>query len=114
MSRLYRANVMIENSNPDRETEIATSLMEFWGFEDVIAGDNELASDADGYLTGGMSEEEFARELTQCVWKANLGFCEVFVTMTYLEELPCENYVFDSQNEYAEWHKTSGDGGSVS
>jgi len=38
-----------------------------------------------------------------------MGFCEVAVTMTYLEDLPSEDYVFSAKNEYDEWIKTSGD-----
>ena len=112
MSRMYRVNVRINKPNPGRETAIAEALMDFWGFEDVVANGNELASDADGNLTGGTTEEEFARELTQRVWAVNRGFCEVAVNMTYLEQLPSEDYVFDSQDECDKWLKTSGDGRS--
>lgn len=114
MSRMYRANVSIQKPTSGRETAIAEALMDFWGFEDVVAIGNELVSDADGNLTGGTTEDEFARELAQCVWAANQGFCEVAVNMAYLEELPSEDYVFASQDEYDEWLKTSGDGRSVS
>ncbi len=109
MSRMYRANVRIKKPNPGCETGIAEALMDFWGFEDVVATPDGLASDADGNLTGGTTEDEFARELAQRVWAANQGFCEVAVNMTYLEVLPSEDYVFASQDEYDEWLKTSGD-----
>ncbi len=114
MSRMYRVNVRITKPNPGRETAIAETLMEFWGFEDVVAIPDGLVSDADGNLTGGTTEDEFARELAQCVWAANQGVCKVAVNMTYLEVLPSEDYVFSSQDEYDEWLKTSGDGRSVS
>ena len=74
---------------------------------------NELVSDADGNLTGGTTEDEFARELAQCVWAANKGFCKVEVCMTYLEDSPSEDYVFSIQDEYDEWLKTTGDARSV-
>ncbi len=112
MSRYYRANVRINKPNPGRETAIAEALMDYWEFEDVVTAPDGLVSDADGNLTGGTTEEEFARELTQRVWAANQGFCKVAVNMTYLEELPSEDYVFGSQDEYDEWLKTTGDGRS--
>ena len=114
MSRMYRVNVRIKNPTPGREAGIAETMMEFWGFEDVVATPDGLVSDADGNLTGGTAEDEFARELAHCVWAANQGFCKVAVNMTYLEELPSEDYVFASQDEYDEWLKTSGGGRSVS
>ncbi len=110
MSRMYRANVSIAKPRSGRETAIAEALMDFWGFEDVVAIGNELVSDADGNLTGGTTEDEFARELAQRVWAANQGFCEVAVNMTYLEVWPSEDYVFASQDEYDQWLKTSSDG----
>jgi hypothetical protein len=114
MSRYYRANVRINKPNPGRETAIAEALMDYWEFEDVATAPDGLVSDADNYLTGGTTEDEFARDLARCVWAANQGFCKVAVNMTYLEELPSEDYVFDSQDEYDEWLKTTGDGRSVS
>ena len=114
MSRMYRANVSIAKPKPGRETAIAEALMDFWGFEDVVATPDGLVSDADGNLTGGTTEDEFAGELARCVWAANQGFCNVVVNMTYLEELPSEEYEFSSQDECDEWLKTSGDGRSVS
>ena len=110
MSRMYRANVSIAKPRSGRETAIAEALMDFWGFEDVVATRDGLVSEADNNLTGGTTEDEFARELTRRVWAANQGFCKVAVNMTYLEELPSEDYVFASQDEYDEWLKTSGNG----
>ena len=107
MSRYYRANVSITKPRSGRETAIAEALMDFWGFEDLIASSDGLVSEADGNLAGGRTEDEFARELAQCVWAANQGFCNVAVNMTYLEELPSEEYVFDRQDEHDEWLKES-------
>ena len=114
MSRFYRANVSIQKPRSGRETAIAEALMDFWGFEDVVATRDGLSTEAEESLCAGTSEEEFARELTQCVWASNRGFCEVVVVMTYLENLPCEEYVFDSEDKYDEWLKTAIDGKSVS
>ncbi len=113
MSRYYRANVSIAKPRSGRETAIAEALMDFWGFQDVVATPDGLVSEADSNLAGGTTEDEFARELAQCVWAANQGFCEVAVNMTYLEQLPSEDYLFSSQDEYDEWLKTSGNGRSA-
>jgi len=109
---MYRANVSIEKPRSGRETAIAEALMGFWGFEDVDTTPDGLVSEAENNLTGGTTEEEFAREVALLVWGANQGFCEVTVNMTFLEELPSESYVFGSQAEYDKWLKSSGDGGS--
>ncbi len=109
MSRMYRANVNIENSVPKREKEIAQALLDFWGFDDVVSTPDGLESSTDNCLCAGMTEDEFARLLAQRVWAANQGFCEVAVNMIYLEELPSEEYVFDSKDEYEQWLKTSDD-----
>ena len=114
MSRMYRANVSIAKPNPGRETAIAEALKEFWGFTDVDATGDELVAEAEATIGGGMTEEEFARELAQCVWAANQGFCKVAVNMTYLEDLPSEDYVFSTQDEYDQWLKTSSDSKSAS
>ena len=114
MSRMYRVNVRINKPNPGRETAITEAFMDFWGFEDVVATPDGLVSEADNNLTGGTTEDEFARELTRRIWAINQGFCEVALSMTYLEELPSEDYVFASQDEYDEWLKTSGSGRAVS
>jgi len=114
MSRYYRASVSITKPKSGRETAIAEALKELWGFEDVVATGDTLVSDADGNLTGGTTEDEFARELAQCVWAANQGFCKVAVNMTYLEDLPSEDYVFSTQDEYDEWFKTTGNPRSIS
>lgn len=114
MSRFYRANVSIQKPTPGREKAIANALMDFWGFEEVETTPEGLVTEIEGSLCGGTSEDEFALELTQCVWASNEGFCEVVVVMTYLEDLPCEEYVFDSEDKYDEWLKASGEGGTVS
>ena len=88
--------------------------MEFWGFEDVVATREGLSTEAEESLCAGTSEEEFALELTQCVWASNQRFCEVTVVMTYLEDLPREEYVFDSEEKYDKWLKASGGGKTVS
>ena len=113
MSRYYRANVRIAKPKSGREPAVTEALMDFWGFTDVDATGDELIAEAEATIGGGMSEDEFARELAQCVWEANQGFCKVTVTMTYLEDLPSEDYIFSTQDEYDEWLKTTGDGRSV-
>ena len=108
MSRMYRANVSITKPKSGRETAIAEALMDFWGFQEVEATEDGLISEAENTLGGGITEKEFSHELAQHVWEANQGFCEVFVRMTYLEELPYEEY-FASEDDYDEWTKSTAD-----
>ena len=114
MSRLYRVNVSIDKPEPGRETAIAEALLDFWGFEDLIAAADGLVSEAEGSLVGGRTEDEFARELAHCVWAANGCFCKVIASMTYLEDLPIEEYVFATQGEYDRWLNTPGHDRAVS
>ena len=86
---------------------IVEVLMELWGVNDVVATDNRLVAEANTNLAGGITEEEFSRELAHRVWEANQDFCDVSVRMIYLEELPYEDYVFASPDEYEEWLQTS-------
>ena len=103
MSRMYQVNVTVDNPKQGREPAIAEVLMELWGVEEVVATDIGLVAEANANLSGGITEQEFARELTHRVWQVNQDFCEVAVRMTYLEELPYEDYVFASPDEYQEW-----------
>ena len=108
MSRMYQVNVTVENPKSGREPAIVEVLMELWGVNDVVATDNRLDAEANTNLSGGITEEEFSRELAHRVWEVNQDFCDVSVRMTYMEELPYENYVFASPDEYQEWVQTSG------
>lgn len=107
MSRLYQVNVTVDNPKSGREPAIAEFLMEMWGVKEVMATENGLIAEADTNLTGGVTEEEFSRELAHRVWEVNQDFCDVAVRMTYLEELPHEDYVFACQDEYQEWLQNS-------
>ena len=77
-----------------------------WPFEDWQFTDKNgeqtlscLYGQADGWLTGGESEEEFSECLARAIWQANGEFCKVDVTAVYLEELPYRCYCF-ARDEY--------------
>ena len=102
MSRSYNMFVRITNFNQDNKDQIQEAAENEWGG----LGDNwyihenedeiQMSSESDGSLCGGEGEEEFSERIAKAIWEANGGFCKVEVSATYLEDLPCETYFFDS------------------
>ena len=52
-------------------------------------------------LYGGQSDEEYAREIIKTLWEAEGRYVDFMIQMTYLEDLPYEDYNFN-KDEYAE------------
>ncbi len=99
MSRYYEMQIEIEDFDPSRADQIEEAAEKEWSFENGWFGhkDNKgvlltLSNSGRANLTGGESEEEFVRRLTEAVWKANRGFCRVGVYAIYLEDPPCEHH----------------------
>ena len=104
MSRSYSMSVTITNPIEDRINAIQEAAEEVFPFdcwESLLADDPKdglrLDGHGDGALYAGMTEEEFAEQLTRAIWKANGGYCHVEVQETCLEELPYETYYFDEE-----------------
>jgi hypothetical protein len=82
----------ILNHNPEKEEAIKAAAENLWNFTNWRENVNGLDCSAEDELAG--SESEFAERLTIAIWEANEGYCEVSITATCLEDLPCEEYVF--------------------
>ena len=111
MSRLYGMNVTISDYVPERIEAIKRAAAEEWQFEDWFDRDGgEVESYAESQLCGGETEENFTERLTHAVWQANGAYCDVSVSATYLEDLPCEVHSL-GEEEYDRWvnveHRTA-------
>ena len=51
-------------------------------------------------LSGGMSEEEYAKKLAKEIWGDYEEFIPLTINMTYLEDLPYESYEFKDKKMY--------------
>lgn len=110
MSRSYEMYVEVKGVNEDKVDAVKEAANALWQWEDwyvcsAVEGEgNGMSLSASGRssLVGGQSEEEFARELREAIWKANSAFCAVTVAATYLEELPHNDYQ-GTEDEYEAW-----------
>lgn len=102
MSRYYGMSIDITGHAPDRVRAIQKAAEDEWdGFDNNNDWSNEnqiLSAYAEGSLCGGEREEEFATRLTHAIWTANGAFCDITVTATYLQDLPCEMYTLSSED----------------
>jgi len=103
MSMFYRCGVYVKEFDPTRKDKIFEAIQSYWHFEEPhlyesTVDDNERAIDAEGEANLGNEEHAFAEKLAILIWKANKNKCKVTVSMTCLEDLPTESYVFDEEN----------------
>ena len=101
MSRYYRMDVEVLKYDTARMEDVVDACNGEWEFNlegptDLI-GDGSLRGTGEDCLYGGESPEEFAQRLSKAVWKANGGFCEVYVRCYDLENIPCESYEYDEE-----------------
>jgi hypothetical protein len=88
--------VEIENYNLDKAKVIERAVMDEWPFDDFYSlKENTLWSCAEDNLTGGETEQEFAKRIAAAVWKANEGFCSVSLEAAFLEAIPTSIYSFN-------------------
>ena len=108
MSREYEMSVRISNFDSHKYALINAAVCAEWPFENlerIIAYRKpKLCAAAEGKLFGGESEKQFVERLTQAIWKANGAYCAVWITTTYLEDLPYNDYQLD-KGAYAKFIK---------
>ncbi|MGO9109637.1 MAG: hypothetical protein ACLP9L_10415 [Thermoguttaceae bacterium] len=97
MSTLYDMRVEISEYDEGREKALKAAAEKQWPFENWSEEAEELEAFAQGSLSGGEGEEEFADRLVRAIWQANGGYCPITVTATCLEDLPCEEFEFDEE-----------------
>ncbi len=100
MSRYYGMAVEIRGYKPARREAIKEAAAAEWPFVDWDEYEGALRCDAESQLCGGETEEQFTERLSTAVWRANGVYCEVIVSATYLEELPCDIHSLD-EGDYA-------------
>ena len=97
MTRQYSMCINIEKFKEDKFEEIAIAIEKEWNIEGTFGDEKTKHSfHGDSSLTGGETEDEFAKRVAKAIWRANGGACDVTVHATYLEDLPCETYCFDT------------------
>ena len=110
MSRSYEMQLEIRQFNMSSLAQIREACAAEWPFDDLevqdVGTDPVLIGSAISNLCGGESEDEFAERLTQAVWRANGGFCQVTVRALYMDDLPYAVYEAD-EDDYQEWRKTA-------
>ena len=52
-------------------------------------------------LYGGESDSEYSERIAKEIWKTEGSYIELYIQMTYLEDLPYESYEYD-KDEYEE------------
>lgn len=108
MSRFYNMQIQISKFNKNRIKQITEACADEWSFDELdiykAKTNSILSGEAEGYLGGGETEEEFTDRISEAIWKANKGYCPVSVTATYLEDMPYEIHerLYD---DYRKWKK---------
>ena len=95
MSRSYRMQVRVHGFRPDYQAAIQAAAETQWDFDTWWEYEGWLCSCQDSALSGGETEEQFADELAQTIWRANQAYCRVEVWATYIESLPHETHLRD-------------------
>lgn len=98
MSRYYNMTVAITGAAAERQDEIKAAAEAEWNFDDWSQYDGVLTASADGKLCAGETDREFAERLARLIWTANRGPCQVEVKVTYLEDLPYEEFLLDEED----------------
>ena len=93
MSRYYQMELRISGHNPMKKEAIKNASAKEWPFEDWQEYVDEVACTTEASLCGGESEEAFVERLAVAIWQANEAYREIYVTATYLENLPYEEHV---------------------
>jgi hypothetical protein len=120
MSKNYHAEIRItgfETENIERIKATIGSVAEFDENEKVWDADKlgVLAItyfNSDCFLKTGTGEDDFTERLAKLVWQANGKYCHIKITMTFLDENPDNEYLFE-ELEYSKLMETEPQGGVI-
>jgi len=101
MSRAYHMDIFIENYDSGKSEEIDEAVTEIWNIEGSYKRKEEIHLYGDGNLSGGASEEDFMKEVTIAVFKANEAACDIRIHATYMEDLPYEYHSIEKDSDEA-------------
>jgi hypothetical protein len=111
MSRMYDIRVEISGFRKQKIQDIKDAANKLWDFdwEDFIPNltcerlgwkpKYDLCGQGQCSLGGGVTNKEFAKNLTKVIFKANGKPCKVLVLTTDLEDLPTDSYKFDENSK---------------
>ena len=106
MSSRFRINLSISKLKKEEINKIDNLVKKMWDWEDVFSyvdkRNRNIHASGEGSFNSCLTDEEFARELAESVWKKIKRFVPVNVTATCLENLPYEEYDFD-EDRYEDW-----------
>lgn len=114
MSRFYYIEVNIHEVPQELVEELRGTLLKAWTFTDIEVTPNEGDEPAEGRrhvstadiraygedsLCGGLSDEDFSKQLVHKIWAAAKQYLETEVRTIFMENLPTDIYNFE-QDEY--------------
>lgn len=99
LGQRYRIYVKIKGFEPTQIEEIRNALNPEWDWEGWFIHKSDdfnptpvMIINGESRLTPSETEEECASRLIETIWKANQQYCDVWVYMTCLEDLPHKTY----------------------
>jgi len=104
MSRRYEMTIEVHSPNEAKEAAIHEAIEGHRTVDDYWDNKGSIVCCGDSNLTGGESEQAFARRVSHAIWRANGAYCSVDVRCVYLEDPPTETYTFDEE-DYDKWKK---------
>jgi len=109
MSRFYEMYVEVSSFDKNKVFDVFAAMDDEWPWDDEEDYPSSfslcISRVGKGNLCAGETEEQFVKKLTHAVWQANGSYCNVFVTATCLENLPCNAHEC-GEDEYKEWFKS--------
>lgn len=103
MSRFYQMELRVQGLSTVEKNLVRKVFSHLWEDPDSeYDDDEECYFSANSNLCGGKSDADFAKQLTEAVWKELARFVHVQVISTYLESLPTETFESD-EDAYKKW-----------
>jgi hypothetical protein len=101
---MYDIRVEITGFRKQKIQDIKDAANKLWDFKWENLGRDAhrgipLCGQGQCNLGGGVTDAEFAKNLTKAIFKANGKPCKVLVLTTYLEDLPTDSYDFDETSK---------------
>jgi len=97
MSRRYEMNITVKSVEQE-ECKVIDEVLQLDGAEnDGYYYDNTYNCGYETSLCGGMTEEEFADQISKAIWKALGGYYPIEIRQTCLEYIPCEIHCMEEE-----------------
>ena len=110
MSRSYEMQYELTGCDASRQKEIKEFLDCDWGvceYETNKNGKEYFMPEAESIsIGGGASERDYFEEFRNGVWKANGGYCRVWMKLVYLDDPPTDEFE-TYEDDYDDFKETS-------